>query len=143
MSVAEEAIIKATGRFNNSVEFWGCTNPPRYNAYRFYTYINCPNKRNPDCSEREKQSIQEYDQYTSMMVGSRGDQDIQGQCGHKYLMAVRSMFAERRVQITRYWKEEVFGSLDHSLLMCEIMDPSTSRSERLACAGAPKGKYER
>ena len=53
------------------------------------------------------------------------------------------MFAARRVQLTRSWKEEGFGSLDHALLMFEMMDPSTSRSVRLACAGYLKGGYER
>ena len=42
MSVAEEYIKKATGRFNRPMEFWGCTNYPRYNADRFHTYINYP-----------------------------------------------------------------------------------------------------
>ena len=42
MSVAEEYIKKATGRFNRPMECWGCTNYPRYNADRFHTYINYP-----------------------------------------------------------------------------------------------------
>ena len=40
-------------------------------------------------------------------------------------MAVRFMFAERRVKLVQSWKEERFGSLYHALLMCEIMDPYT------------------
>ena len=52
------------------------------------------------------------------------------------------MFAERRVQLTQSWKEEGFESLYHALLMCEIMDPSTSRSVRLACAEALRREYE-
>ena len=58
-------------------------------------------------------------------------------------MEVRSMFAERRVQINRYWKEEGFVSLDHALLIAEIMGPYTSRSVQLACPGDMKGKYKR
>ena len=143
MSVAEESIIKETGRFNTPVECWGWTKSPIYHADRFHTYINCPNKIDPDVAEREKQSIQEYYQRTLMKVGIRGDQDIQGRCGQTSSMAVRSMFAERRIQISQYWKEEIFGSLEHVLLMYEIMDPYTSRSVRLACAGSLKGKYER
>ena len=38
---------------------------------------------------------------------------------------------------------EVFGSLYHALIMYEMVDPSTSRSVRLACAGDLKEKYER
>ena len=60
-----------------------------------------------------------------------------------YSMAVHSMFVERRVQLTLSWPEERFGSLDHALLMCEMMDPSTSRSVCLACTGALKRKYEK
>ena len=143
MSMDEEAIRKATGRFNNPVECWGCTNYPKYHKDRFHTYRNCPNKRDPDVAERSNQSVQAYAQRTSMKGGSRGDQDSQGKLGQKSSMAVRSMFAERRVHLTRSWKEEGFGSLDHALLMCEMMDSSTSRSVRLECAGALKGKYNR
>ena len=78
-----------------------------------------------------------------MMVGRRCDQDIQGTHGQASSMVVHYMSSERRVQLTHYWKEEGFGYLDHALLMCEMMDPSTSMSVRLACAGAPKEKYER
>ena len=53
MSVAEEAIRKATGRFNTPVEYWGCTNSPIYHSDRFHTYRNCPNKKDPDVSKRE------------------------------------------------------------------------------------------
>ena len=114
-----------------------------YHADRFHTYRNCPNKRYSEVAEREKKSTQEYAQCTSMMGGSRGDQDSQGQRGQTSSMKVRSMFEDRWVQLTRYWQEEGFGSLDHALLMCEIMDPSTSRSVRLTCAGSLKGEYER
>ena len=73
----------------------------------------------------------------------RGDQNIQGQRGQTNSMAVRSMFSEWGIKLTQYWKYEGFGSLDYALLMCEMMDPSTSRSVRLECAGAMKGKCER
>ena len=77
------------------------------------------------------------------MGGNRGDQDIQGQLGQTSSMEVRYMFAEQRVKLTRSWKDEGFGSLDHALLMCEIMDLYTSRPVRLACQGYLKGKYKR
>ena len=143
MSMDEEAIRKATGRFNNPVECWGCTNYPKYHKDRFHTYRNCPNKRDPDVAERSNQSVQAYAQRTSMKGGSRGDQDSQGKLGQKSSMAVRSMFAERRVHLTRSWKEEGFVSLYHILLMCEMIYPSTSRSVRLAFTGYLKVKYER
>ena len=63
-----------------------------------------------------------------MMGGIRGGQDSQGKRGQKYYIALRSMFANRRVQLARSWKEGLFGSLDHALLMCEMMNPYTSRS---------------
>ena len=143
MSVAEYTIRKETGRFNTPVYFWGCTNPPKYHEDSFHTYRNCPKKRDTDVAEQAKQSIQEYDQITSMIGRIRGDQKSQGKRGHTSSIAVRSMFEDKRVHITRSWKDVGFGSLDHALLMCETIDPSTSGSERLACAGALKGKYER
>ena len=78
MSMAEEAIRNITGMFNAPVEFWGCTNFLRYHVERFNTYRNCPNKRDTDVAEREKKSIKEYAQSTSMMGVKRGDQDSQG-----------------------------------------------------------------
>ena len=66
-SVDEESTRKAKDRVNTSLECWGCTNSPRYNAESFQTYRNWPNKRDPDVSEWSKQPIQEYDQHTSMM----------------------------------------------------------------------------
>ena len=51
MSVAEEAIRKATGRVNAPMECWGCTNSPIYHAYRFHTYRNFPNKTDPDVAD--------------------------------------------------------------------------------------------
>ena len=77
------------------------------------------------------------------MGGSRGAQDSQGKWNHTSSMSVRSISAERRVQLTQSWKEEGFEYLDHALLMCEMMEPSTSRSFWLACSGALKGKYQR
>ena len=104
MSMAKEDIRKATGRFYTPVECWGCTNSLGYHADRFHTYRKWPNKRDADVAEREKQSIQKYAQRTSMMGGSRSNQDIQGQCGQIFPMVVHSMFVERRVQLTQSWK---------------------------------------
>ena len=141
MRVSEYSIRKETGRFNTPLECWGCTNSPRYHADRFHTYRNCPNKRDPDVSERWKQSIQEYSQRTPIMGGSRGDQDRQEKSGKTSSMAVRSMFSERRVQLTQSWKEEGFGSLDYALLIFKIMDPSKYSSVWLSCLVSLKRKY--
>ena len=108
ISADEEVIRKATCRFNAPLKCWGCTNSRRYYAGRFHTYRNCPNKRYPDVVERVKHSIQEYAQCTSMMGGIRGDQNRQGERGQTYPMALLSMFAEWRVQLTQSWKEEGF-----------------------------------
>ena len=142
MSVAEDAIRKATGRFNTPVDCYGCINSSKYHADRFHTYRNCLNKRYPDVVEWSNQFFQEYAQLTSMEGLIMVDEYIQGQHGRTYSMAVRSMIAERIFQLNRSWKEEGFGSLYHELLMCEMMDPSTSRSVWVACAGALKVKYE-
>ena len=75
MSMAKEAIRTAPGSFNTPIECWGCINSNRYHEDRFHTYRNNPNNMDPDVSERAKQSIREYTQRTSMMGGSRGDQD--------------------------------------------------------------------
>ena len=51
---------------------------------------------------------------------------------------MRYMFAERRDQLDQSWNEEGFNSLDQAFLMCEMVEPSTSRSELVACAAAIK-----
>ena len=68
MSVAEEDIIKATGRANAPMEYWGRTTlPPRYHVTRFQMYRNCPNNTDPDIAKRAKRSIEEYPQINSYM----------------------------------------------------------------------------
>ena len=42
------------------------------------------------------------------------------------------MFAELRAHLDQSCNEEVFRSLNQALLMCEMFDPSTSRSEWVA-----------
>ena len=118
------------------MEGWGCTNSPRYHVDRFHTYRNCPKKRYQEIAERSNQSIQEYTQHNSVMRGIRGDYNRQGKCGYTSSMEVRSMFAERRFQIVRSWKEAGFGSLHQSLIMCEMMNPSISKSVWVVSSGA-------
>ena len=138
ISVAEQAIRKATGRVNAPLECWGCTNSPIYHAYRFHTYRNCPNNMYPDVAERVKRSIQQYAQRNSAMGGSRGSQGIQYVKGHTYSTTKCSTLATRRSHIYQSWNKEVFSSLYQAFLMCEMVDPSTFRSERVAYAAAIK-----
>ena len=58
--------------------------------------------------------------------------------GQTSLTTMRYMFAERRDELAQSWNEEGFNSLDQVFLMCEMVDPSTSRSERVACVAAIK-----
>ena len=55
------------------------------------------------------------------------------------------MLEERRDQLPQSWNEEVLSSLDQALLMCEMVDPYTSRYARLACTAdiKKKGKENR
>ena len=50
----------------------------------------------------------------------------------------RSIFADHRAQLSKLWNEEGFRSLDQALLMCEMVDPSTSRSALVVCVLAIK-----
>ena len=143
MSVAKDYIRKATDRVNYSMEFWGCTNSPIYHYDRLHTYKNFPQNMESNVADRAKQSIQEYDKLTSMMGGIRRFQDIQEQWVHTSPTAVLSMFEEHTVPITQYWKEEGFGYLDQSVIMCEIMYPYKSRSVQVACERDTRGKYKR
>ena len=44
MSLAEEAIRKATGRFNTPVDCWGCINSPIYHVHRFTLTETAPTR---------------------------------------------------------------------------------------------------
>ena len=58
MIVDKEDIRKSTGRFDYPLYFLVCNNSPRYHAYRIHTYMNRPNKMDPDVEEHAKQTIQ-------------------------------------------------------------------------------------
>ena len=101
MSVTKEAIIKATSRVNCPLEYWGCSSYPRYHAYRFRTYRNCPHKMEPDLAERVKRLIQEYTQRNSTMGGIRDSHGIQYERGQTPSTKTRSMFSDWRAQISK------------------------------------------
>ena len=115
ISEEKEDRRKATGMVKDLLECWD------------FTYRNCPNKMKPYMAELAKWSIQEYIQSNSSMIGNRGSQGIKYGRGQKYSTRTRSMFAERRTKLYQSWNGEVFSSVDHDWLMCEMVDPSTSR----------------
>ena len=66
ISVVKEVIIKATGRVNSLLEWWGGgTKYPRYHTYRFHIYSNFPNKMDPYVAYSAKRSIKYYVQINS------------------------------------------------------------------------------
>ena len=77
------------------------------------------------------------------MRGNRGFQVSQYRIGHTSLAAVLSIFEDLMFHLTQYWEEKVFVSLDQALVRCEMMDPSTSRSVRVAWAVSMKINYGR
>ena len=91
-----------------------------------------------DMAEREKGPIQEYDQLNSAMGGNRGYQGIQYRRYQTSSTTKRSMFAERRAQLSQSWNEEVFISIDQELLMCEMIDQYISRHAQVACVADKK-----
>ena len=94
-------------------------------------------------AEHAKQSIQEYAQHNSAMGGSRGSQGIQYGRSQTPSTTTRYMFAEHRAHLSQSWNEEVLRLVDHALLMCEMVDTSTSRYERMLCAAAIKKTMEK
>ena len=51
------------------------------------------------------------------------------------------MFAERRAKKTKSWNEELLVYLDQSMLMCEMFDPTTSKSSWVSFIVSMKLKY--
>ena len=97
----------------------------------------------PDVAEHVNRSIQEYAQRISEMGGSRGYQGTQYGRGQTSSNTTRSTFAENRARISQSWNEKVLSYLDQELLMCEMVDPSTSRFARVISAAAIKTKNYR
>ena len=77
------------------------------------------------------------------MVGRMVSQGIQYGIGQTSSTTARSMFSECRSQLSQLWNEEGFILLDQALIMCEIFDPSTSRSSLVAYAANIKTKNDR
>ena len=143
MSVSEEAIRKAAVRVNTPLECWRWTNSSRYHEYRFHAYINCPNKIYPDVVERVKHSIQEYARRNSGLGENRASWTNQVRWGKTSPTTTRSIFTDRRVQLTHSWKDEGFSSLYQAFLMCEMVYPYTSRATRVSCTIAINEKLRR
>ena len=119
MSVAEEAIRNATGSANAPLE-----------------YSNYPNRINLDMADWMKSSIQEYAQRNYSMRVSRGSQGTQYGRGQTSSTTTSSMFAERIYQLFQSWNKEGFISVNQDFIICEMVDPSTSRSAQLMCAAS-------
>ena len=68
------------------------------------------------------------------MGGNRISQGGQYGRGQESSTTTHYMFAECRYQISPFCNEERFRSLDQALLMCEMVDPYNSRSERVTWA---------
>ena len=100
--VTENTIIKETGRVNNPIKWWGCTEPPRYHVASLHTYWNWTNNMDPDVAERAEQSIKEYTKQNSAMGGNRGYKGIQYGRGQTSSTTKSSMFEESRDQIYQF-----------------------------------------
>ena len=142
MSVSEDDTRKATGRVNAPLECWGWNNPHRYHEDRFQNYSNCPKKMEPDVVEHVNWSIQEYVQWNSAMGENRVSQGIQYGIGQTSSTTTRSLFSECRYQLSKSCNKEGFSYFYQAFIMCEMVDPYKSRSERVAYAAAIK-KYDR
>ena len=82
----------------------------------------------PDVSDRAERSIQEYTQRNSEMGGRRVSQGTQYGRGQISSTTTRSKFAEHIAKLSQSWNKEGFRSLYQALIMCEMVEPSTSRS---------------
>ena len=56
---------------------------------------------------------------------------------------MHSMSEDFRYQIEKLWNEEGFSSLYHALIVCELVEPSTSRSTQVTRAAAIKNIKEK
>jgi hypothetical protein len=62
MSVAEEAIRRATGSPAPPKECWGCTGTRDFHANRFHLFRECPNRTHPDVKQNFTQRLEAFRQ---------------------------------------------------------------------------------
>ena len=72
------------------------------------------------------------------MGGNRISQGGQYVRSNTSSTTMHSMVVELMYQLSQSWNEELFSSLDQTLLMCEMVEPYTSRPERVTCAAGMK-----
>ena len=86
----------------------------------------------PDVTKHAKRSIQEYNQHKSAMGGNRGLQGSQYEIVKTSSTITQSKFVDKRDQLDQSWSEEELRYLYQAFIMCEMVDPSTSRSSQVA-----------
>ena len=74
------------------------------------------------------------------MGGNRGPQGSQGRWGKKASETYHSAFTEHRAQLTKSRKEEGFNYLYHTSIICEMVNPSIYKVERVVYASVIKKK---
>ena len=77
------------------------------------------------------------------MGGNKISQGSQYGRGLTSSTTTRYIFSENRAQLAYLCNEEGFISLDYVSLICEMVEPYTSRSVEVACVEAIITKYDR
>jgi hypothetical protein len=60
LSVAEEAMQRATGSALPPIECWGCTDHPQYHSNRFHRWTDCPYRGDPSVAGNAKKGLQQF-----------------------------------------------------------------------------------
>jgi hypothetical protein len=107
LSVAEEAIQKATGTNLPLLECWGCTNHPKHHEQRFHRWIECP---------------------------YRGDQSVQALAkkGLQQFLEKRRSTRQQRSNRSDQWQASGYPNQQVAQIIASIASPNTLPSQRQA-----------
>jgi hypothetical protein len=119
LSVAEEAMQKATGSLIPPLECWGCTDHPKYHGNRFHRWAECPYRGDQSVADNAKKGLQQF--LDKRKTARRPGNSITPwqQRGHAG-------------NVTSQWQQKGYPNIATAQLITAIADPRTLPSQRQA-----------
>ena len=144
LSVAEEAIAKATGDSPGQIkprQCWGCFGLSHYESMPPHLFSGCPHKDDPEVQTRVRQKIEEFS--CSRRNSQPGLGYYDSQLSRKNETQVMSMLQARKMRVQHSWKEEGFLSSEVATLICQAADPTTPPVVRACCLQLLQSCFEK
>jgi hypothetical protein len=133
LSVAEDAMRKATGESFPPQPSWGCKDIPRFSANQFnHRWMDCPNKNDCEVQANAAKSYKEW---------AQAKRDRQAKRPRLFMAAEKSL-ADRAFKLETTWEQEVHPSLAQAQCPLACAEKSTLPSVRVLAYAKLKGCAE-